>query len=97
VERIGERSRRISRFRRGDLVSSGLGEAAYYLKKAKQNLSFAIFGLENADFDEAAEVLKGEDLSVESLTKKIAEMIAAVNRAEGKLIVLAEDRDRADV
>ena len=59
---------------KGVLENAGLGEVAFYLKKAKQNLAYAGYALDNTDFDEVREKSKGINRKVELLKNTILEI-----------------------
>ena len=63
-----------SKIFKGVLENAGLGEVAFYLKKAKQNLSYAEYTLSNTDFSEVASRSKTIDKKIQLLRNTILEL-----------------------
>ena len=85
------------KFFRGVLESAGLGEVAFFLKKAQQNISFAKVSLDNTDFSSFSKLpaiqekiarirnLIGEvDQDISSTEQSLLVGVAAKEDAEGE-------------
>lgn len=79
-------------FYRGVLENAGLGEVAFFLKKAKQNILYAEMALEHTDFSSFDELT-----AIQANVVRIRELIAAVSdgmeKAEGGLIAEVAKRE----
>ena len=59
---------------RGVLENAGLGEMSFYLKKAKQYLSYAVFSLDNTNFSDVASQSKKVEQKLAQLRQTISEL-----------------------
>lgn len=72
------------------MESAGLGEAAHFLRKAKQQISYAQFALDNIDQTDMLEVTRAR---IDELTKTIGEAMSEIETAEVALVEKAEETD----
>jgi hypothetical protein len=63
---------------KGVLESAGLGEVAYFLEKAKENIRYAAFTLDHTDFDTAKRSLHASAGRFDDLGRLLAELQQAV-------------------
>ena len=68
------KGRKTSNFIKGTLESAGLGEVAYFLGKAKQNVQFAVMALEDTDFTLSRRTLADGEARLDSIRKAVYEM-----------------------
>ncbi len=72
------------------MESAGLGEAAHFLRKAKQQIVYAQFALDNIDQTDMLDVTTAR---ISSLINSIAEAMAEIENAEIDLAAKAEEKD----
>ena len=82
------------RFYRGVLENAGLGEAAFFLKKAKQDVLYAATAIEHTDFS-AIEVA-GLQGKIDGLRNLIAEVSGDIENAESGLAAAVAQREFSD-
>lgn len=63
---------------KGVLENAGLTEVAYFLEKAKENVRYAVFALDNTDFDEARKSLPDVSGKFDELSRLLGELVVAV-------------------
>ena len=59
---------------KGVLENAGLGEVAFYLKKAKTYLSYSLYALDNTDFKDVTSKSKSINKKIELLKNTILEI-----------------------
>jgi len=72
------------------MESAGLGEAAHFLRKAKQQIVYAQFALENIDQTDALESTKTR---IGTLINAIGEAMSEIETTEVALVEEAEQKD----
>jgi hypothetical protein len=82
--------RKNQRIYAGAMESAGLGEAAHFLRKAKQQIVYAQFALENIDQTDS---LESTSQRIGTLIKSIGEAMSEIETAELALIADAERKD----
>ena len=92
MEKKSQKSSRFSRFYAGALESAGLGEAAFFLRKAKQNLSYALYAIENMDPE--GNITFGSD-RISKIVEDIGVALAELELGEQILIQESERMDFA--
>lgn len=80
-----ETGRKNSKFHRGVLENAGLGEVAFFLKKAKQNILYAATALEHTDFSSFDE-FSALQANVVRLRDLVAEVSDGMEKAELQLV-----------
>lgn len=70
---------------KGVLENAGLGEVAHFLKKAKTNLSYALYALDNTDFEEVGNKSKSINKKIELLKNTILEIDDEIDNLAGEL------------
>jgi hypothetical protein len=93
VKKKIESGRRISRFYAGAMESAGLGEAAHFLRKAKQQIVYAKFALENM---EKADALDLTGHRVSAIIESIGEALSELETTEMALVVEAEEKEEEE-
>lgn len=88
-----ELGRKYLSFHRGVLESAGLGETAHFLKKARQNLEYAKFSLDNTEFADELTAFDSVSSKISELNRLIVETRVELDRAEHVLAISATDRD----
>jgi hypothetical protein len=78
-------SSKYSTFHRGVLESGSLAEVAHFIKKAKQQLDYARYAIENSDFSFAEEVLSPVDNKIAEISRMIVETRLAVEVAAANM------------
>lgn len=91
-----ESSRRIAVIHKGALEAAGLGEVAYFLRKARQQLDHAKFALENIDFSRSAEMLQNAGSRVDAIEKLMLDMRDDLSKAEQAALVSVEEKEEKD-
>lgn len=85
-------SREKTIFHKGVLESAGLGEVAFFLKKAKQNILYAEMTLEHTDFSSTRELV-GLHEKANRLRDLIAEMSSDIEAAGNSFVEEIERRE----
>lgn len=88
-----ESSRKFTDIQRGALEAAGLGEVAYFLKKARHQLDFAKFALRNIDFSRSEELIDSAQSRVDDIERIISEMNSDLQNAEQSALLAAEERE----
>lgn len=83
------------KFYRGVLESAGLGEVAFFLKKAKQDVLYAALALENTDFSAFAE-FNAIQAKLVKLRDLVAEVGGDINSTERTLASQVIEREMSD-
>lgn len=78
---------------RGALESAGLGEIAYFLKKARQQLEHARFTLENIDFTRSAEMVASSQSRIDAINNLMIEMRVDLEKAEQAALLQVEEAE----
>ena len=87
--------RKNPKFYRGVLENAGLGEVAFFLKKAKQNLLYAVVALENTDFSSFDE-LSAIQAKIVKLRDFIAELSDDMEQTEQRLVAEVVRRESSE-
>ena len=83
-------------FQRGVLENAGLGEIAYFLKKAKQNIDFARFSLQNTDFSESAAVFDTVSSRATAMDTLLVEMRDEIDRVSVVILDTAREAEQRE-
>ena len=83
-------SRRIARFCAGAMEHAGLGEAAYFLRKAKSFISHAQVSLEGTD---PLGHIKNGNAKIDSIIEQIGEALRELEASERALVLNKEEED----
>ena len=84
-------------FMKGALESAGLGEIAYFLNKAKQNVQFAVMALEETDFDLARRTLADGEARLDSIRKAVSEVDELLETVHGDMAEEAANMEENEV
>ena len=90
IREKSEASRRNLRFHAGVLENAGLGEAAYFLKKARTFISYAQYALEHMD---PGGHIDAGNAKIGEVVEKIAEALAELESGERALVLEKEQAD----
>lgn len=88
-------SRKNLNFNRGVLENAGLGEAAFFLKKAKQNILYAAMALEHTDFSSFDE-LTALQANIVKLRDLIVVVSEGMDQAERNLVAEVANKEFSD-
>ena len=88
-------SRKNLNFNRGVLENAGLGEAAFFLKKAKQNILYAAMALEHTDFSSFDE-LTALQANIVKLRDLIVVVSEGMDQAERNLVAEVASKEFSD-
>ena len=88
-------SRKNLNFNRGVLENAGLGEAAFFLKKAKQNILYAAMVLEHTDFSSFDE-LTALQANIVKLRDLIVVVSEGMDQAERNLVAEVASKEFSD-
>ena len=78
-------SREKTRFYRGVLENAGLGEVAFFLKKAKQNILYAEMALQHTDFSSTRHIAAMQD-RIGQMRDLMAALSGDMEKTEAELI-----------
>ena len=90
------RGRKTSNFIRGTLESAGLGEIAYFLGKAKQNVQFAVTALEGTDFSFSMRVLSDGEARLDSIRRAVYEMDELLEMVHSDIAEEIENKEEGE-
>jgi len=90
------RGRKTSNFIRGTLESAGLGEIAYFLGKAKQNVQFAVTALEGTDFSLSMRVLSDGEARLDSIRRAVYEMDELLEMVHSDIAEEIENKEEGE-
>lgn len=88
-----ETGRKFTGIYRGSLESAGLGELAYFLKKAKSQIDNARFTLDNTDFSRSLEILKNATEKISAIDRLIVDMRNDLEMAEQAALISMEEKE----
>lgn len=90
------RGSKFSAFRKGTLESSSLAEVAHFIKKAKQQLEYAKYALDNADFEYTNEVLSPVENKISEISHMIVETRRAIEIAAARIVDESNESDERE-
>lgn len=93
---MDENSRKVAVIHTGALEAAGLGEVAYFLRKARQQIDHARFALENIDFSRSAKMLEDAGTRVDDIEKLMTDMRNALAWAEQAALDSAAEKEEFD-
>ena len=87
---------RTSKAFKGVLENAGLGEVAFYLKKAKQQLAYAEYALDNTNFSDALSRSKKIEVKIQLIRNTILELDEEIENLGLDLINELEKIDESE-
>jgi len=87
-----ETGRKNLKFYRGVLENAGLGEVSFFLKKAKQNILYAVMALEHTDLS-SFDDMNALQAKVVKLRDFIAELSDDIERTEQSLVAAVVQKE----
>ena len=81
---------------KGVLENAGLGEFAFYLKKAKTNLGYAVYALDNTDFSEVTTKSKKIEQKIQLLRQTIVEIDEEIEGLGLEIAEAVEESERGE-
>jgi hypothetical protein len=83
------------KYYKGTLEREGMGEVAYYFKKAGQNIAFATYSLDNAGFQDSSLRVKAIIDKVEEIKRLAGEVVAEIDKASIEICESAEAKEES--
>ena len=84
-----------TKYIKGSLEREGLGEVAYYFKKANQNVSYATYALDNLEFSDATKTIKSVASKLEEIRRLANDVVAEIDAASAQICEEAEKKEEA--
>lgn len=81
---------------KGVLENAGLGETAFYLKKAKTYLSYAEYALDNTDFESVVSKSKSLHQKIEGIKQLILELDDGIDSLGNELVEEIGNREEVE-
>lgn len=89
-------SRRVTAIR-GHQDAEGLAEVSYFLKKAKHNIQYAMYALENDKYAEANKILAEASSAIDEIRKLGNELSFKLDEASASIARKAAQEDEENV
>jgi hypothetical protein len=84
-----------TKYIKGSLEREGMGEVAYFFKKANQNIAYATDALDGIEFSDAAKSVKSVASKINEIRRLANDIVAEIDAASVQIVEAIEKKEEA--